>query len=158
MRDHYSIYLFQDKDLSEFLDRSDQACLIKNYALVFDNMFGRGLDLSKRLPKPLPRNSRVFLDLDSIALQSEELRNLAFEKQTQLYNLFLLFIDIKKTYENKMREFGNPAFAKDQINKLIQYGTWSYPDSVRKVLSIKYRNVTRDKYNSDMKYYQTHKE
>ena len=57
-----------------------------------------------------------------------------------------------------MRESGMSDFTKDYIDKMIQYETWSYPDTVRNILFLQYQNITKDKYYADMRYYHEHKE
>jgi hypothetical protein len=66
--------------------------VFKNYAVCFDCIFELGLDLSKPLPKPIPRNSRIYLDSHKNTIVEKVLVN--------PYDLFQLFISIKQVYES----------------------------------------------------------
>lgn len=134
---------YNKNDTLFLLLNTDSANIFKYYSTCFDCFFELGLNLNYPLPKPLPRNSRMSLD----SIRNQEFRRQSIEIDP--YDLFILFINIKKYYEANYCNLSD----KVDIPNLIKIGLFSHPISVQNLLLCKYRHITKEKMHKDLRSY-----
>lgn len=85
----------------------------------------------------------MYLD----SLQNAENLKLIMEERKKIdpITLFMLFINIKKYYETHVFKETD----KNEINSIINYGNFAYPQTVKKTLLSKYKKITMDKMYQD---------
>lgn len=145
-------YLWQNKYLEKTLNDTCYLCRIKKYAFVFNLIFEKGLRLSERLPPPKVRDNSIIVG----QIQKKPKKN-----RINIKNLFRLFIDIKFEYTKPYSDYG---FTKvlltpeqiNYINNLVKFGSYSYPNTIKDVLLLNYRNITMQKVYDDYRYHLKH--
>lgn len=119
-------------------------CEIKKVAHLFDLLLTIGVKPNELLPAPTcSRNSRI----------TSEQYIPKINQCQKAYDLFFLFCNIKKFYEFNNRYIHSNEKKISYIDNVISFGSYRHPLMVRDILLLKYKHITRDKFNDDMKHY-----
>lgn len=142
-------------DVSEDKLRRSDFCSFLFYVKGFNRLLDLGLDLNFDYAANLPINSSTMLiGRDEKVLEHMIEKNKALREKHRIYRNFLSFkkdyeryiVDVYLTEENKV-EFYN------LIDSVILYGTYSKPETLRKILRSEFRHLSRDKLNQDIRKY-----
>ena len=146
------IYKFSTTIKSK-LHQSDY-CAFLLYVAGFNHLLNTGLDLDFNYGKHRPTRLSIMSIEEDKSLSLVKGKNDALREKHRIYKNFLrlkedyerYIIDVYLTKENKV-EFYN------LIDSVILYGTYSKPETLRKILRSDFRHLSRDKLNQDIRKY-----
>ena len=122
----------------------DCFCELLVFAKIFNHLLEIGLDLKYAIRKnPLGNLSGAILNPTKEEL--EWIQNL--KENNNKFNIFWTFILFKEHYER----YTLPKYKKDparslekDVNNIILYGTYQYPNNLKDILLSKYSYITRE--------------
>jgi len=137
---------------------SDDLCIMKRFAAVFDFLFNYGLVIDRRIKFESSRDIFIWASRGKDSLQARMYMDSLAKRKVNYKNneseLFKIYIAFKKQYEDYFSnaKTNNTKDFHTKINNIIAYGAYTHPYLVLNTLSFNYQSITIDKWYNDYRY------